>query len=483
MAVGPGPVRGGALRRRERRAARGEAGGERLGVDQAAARARGGEHVARVLELLGPLRLAELGLGPRQGVVLAQQLVRLVQDRYVRLGPRRARVAGQQASLALGQLRRGLGQPVRLGVQVGDEPLRRDRQPGDVERHADVAVGAQVLDHGGAVLGRQRRAVEVAVLVGQPPEHVAHERRARQVVRLVRAAGAGDRVGDVAGVDHEVVPLDPHLDRVPRHALARPHGPADHLAPQQQALEPGHLALVDPGRPDPRQQAADRGGHHAGLAEGGQHLVDIPQEGAGGAHDQHAGALQQAPVRVQEVGGAVQRDRGLARARPALDHERPGQVGADDAVLLGLDGRDDVRHPARTALGHRRQQRALAGQRVGVDLGLEVQDLVLQAGHRAALGHQVPTPPDVARVQRRGPVERLRGRCAPVGEHRAVLGVRQADAAHVPRRTVGQVQPAEDQAVLDRVELRGPVLVHGRERVALAAVLVRPGGALQAHVP
>jgi hypothetical protein len=482
VAVGPGAVAGRTLRRRQGRAARGEPGGERLGVDQAVAGARRGQHAARVLDLAGLLGLPVAGLRQRYRVVLAEQLVGLVEDRHVGLRPRCGGLAEQQAPLACGQLRRGLGQPVRLGVQVPDQLLGRDRQPRDVERHADGAVRAQVLEHRRAVLARQRRAREVAVLVGEAVEHFAHERTARQVVRLVRAAGARDRVADVLGADHEVVPLDPHRRLLLRHTFPGAHGPADDLAPQQQPLEPGHLPLVDRGRPDAGDEVAHRRGHHAGLAQRRQHLVDVAQERAGRPHHEHARAFQQAPVGVQEVGRAVQRHRRLAGTRAALHHQRAGQVGADDAVLLGLDGRDDVGHPAGAALGHRREQRALAGERVGVDLGVEVEDLVLQAGHRAALGHQVAPPPDVAGVQRRGAVERLGRRGAPVGQDRAVLGVRQADAPDVPCAAVGQVEAAEDQPVLDGVELRRAVLVERGERVALAAVLVRALGPRQADV-
>ena len=53
---------------------------------------------------------------------------------------------------------------------------------------------------------------------------------------------------------------------------------------------------------------------------------DVAQERRARADDQHAGALQLAPVRVQQVCGAVQRDRGLAGAGPALHHQSPVEI-------------------------------------------------------------------------------------------------------------------------------------------------------------
>ena len=57
----------------------------------------------------------------------------------------------------------------------------------------------------------------------------------------------------------------------------------------------------------------------------------------------------------------MERDRGLAGAGPARDDQRPGELGADRLVLLGLDRGDDVAHPARAVAFERGQQGALAG--------------------------------------------------------------------------------------------------------------------------
>ena len=78
----------------------------------------------------------------------------------------------------------------------------------------------------------------------------------------------------------------------------------------------------------------------------GQDLLDVAEEERVGPDHQHALALEGEPVGVEEVGGPVEGDRRLARARAALDHQHPGQRGPDDLVLLALDGGDDVGHPA-----------------------------------------------------------------------------------------------------------------------------------------
>ena len=52
---------------------------------------------------------------------------------------------------------------------------------------------------------------------------------------------------------------------------------------------------------------------------------------------------------MEEVGGAVQRDHGLAGARATIDHERAARPGADHRVLVGLDGAQHVPHSGRAA--------------------------------------------------------------------------------------------------------------------------------------
>ena len=113
---------------------------------------------------------------------------------------------------------------------------------------------------------------------------------------------------------------------------------------------------------------------------------------------------------------------------------------------------------------------------------VEVEHLVLDAGHRAPAGDHVPALHDAVGVLGGRAVERLRGGRAPVGEQLGLLGVGQPDAADVAARVVGEVEPAEHEPLLDGLELRDPVLVQRGERVALAAVLGRARRALATDV-
>ena len=132
-----------------------------------------------------------------------------------------------------------------------------------------------------------------------------------------------------------------------------------HLGPP---LDLGDLGRLDAAGVEAREELPDRAEHDAGLAQRRQHLPDVAQEGGVRADDEHAAAGQPVAVGVEQVGRPVQRDGRLAGARPALHDQHPGRCRPDDPVLLGLDRRDDVAHPAGAPGGHRRQQRGLAGQ-------------------------------------------------------------------------------------------------------------------------
>ena len=66
-----------------------------------------------------------------------------------------------------------------------------------------------------------------------------------------------------------------------------------------------------------------------------------------------------APVGVEQVRGAVQRDLGLAGAGPAGDERDAAGGRADGLVLLPLDGGDDVAHERTPGPAQRGEQRAL----------------------------------------------------------------------------------------------------------------------------
>ena len=90
-------------------------------------------------------------------------------------------------------------------------------------------------------------------------------------------------------------------------------------------------AVVGASSPRIAHGVGDEVGEHrqldAGLAERRQHLLDVAEEQPVGPDDEHALALEREAVRVEQVGGAVQRDDGLAGARTALHDEHAGQLG------------------------------------------------------------------------------------------------------------------------------------------------------------
>ena len=93
-------------------------------------------------------------------------------------------------------------------------------------------------------------------------------------------------------------------------------------------------------------EVAQRAGLHALLAEPGQDVGDVREVRLVRTDEQHPSPPgTEARVGVEEVGGAVQGDDGLARARTAVDDEGAARAGAQDAVLVGLDRAEDVAHP------------------------------------------------------------------------------------------------------------------------------------------
>ena len=83
---------------------------------------------------------------------------------------------------------------------------------------------------------------------------------------------------------------------------------------------------------------------HVDLAEGGQHVADVGQEGAVRPDDQDPAPGHPARVGVEQVGDPVQADRGLPGSGCALDAQRVLRAGPDDVVLVRGDGGHDVAH-------------------------------------------------------------------------------------------------------------------------------------------
>lgn len=155
----------------------------------------------------------------------------------------------------------------------------------------------------------------------------------------------------------------------------------------------------------------------------------------------------------------MQGHRRLSGAGPALHDEHTPVRGADDAVLLGLDGPHDVRHAAGAGGVHGGQQHGVAvGVLVaGTERGrglVQIQDLVVQGGDAAFARGQVSAAAEPHGGVARRQVERSGHRGAPVDEQRGARLVLVADAepADVVVRAVAEVDPAETEPVLHGVQ-------------------------------
>ena len=158
----------------------------------------------------------------------------------------------------------------------------------------------------------------------------------------------------------------------------------------------------------------------------------------------------------QEVGGPVEPDRGLARARPALHHEAGVERGPDDVVLLGLDRGDDLAHRPGAGGTHLGEHRVGDPARHRRALGI-VEVLVVVPDEVALPEAVPPAQGQVERVGHGGSVERRRHARPPVDHDRqvvAVVDVALADAEHL---APGGVDAPEEIGGVGRLEVgEGP---------------------------
>ncbi len=322
----------------------------------------------------------------------------------------------------------------------------RDRlaELGDVVRAEEVRPAVRV------------RAEAVRQLRGEPVDHAEGEERPGQVVRQPRLPGpAARRAGDVRVEEQLAVLVRDHPHRVgQRLPVADEAG--QRVGHRQAALHLGRARGVGRRRGHAGEELAGRGQQHPGLAQRRQHLPDVAEEGGVGPHDQDGAPGQLLAVRVQQIRRAVQRHDGLAGAGAALDDEHAAVRGADDPVLLGLDGLHDVVHPPGARGVQRREQHGIGvGALVAGALGVrEVHDLVVQGGDPAALGGDVAPAAQAHRGVPGGEVERPRHLGPPVDDQRGAVGVvpPDADAPDVVVAPVAVGQPAETQPVLPGIE-------------------------------
>ena len=188
----------------------------------------------------------------------------------------------------------------------------------------------------------------------------------------------------------------------------------------------------------------------------------------------------------------MQRHRGLPRARASLhDGQTPGRP-ADDPILVGLDGADDVRHPARARCFQHGEQRAFADevQLAPVERG-PVDDLVVEADELSISPAEVPSPAHAHRLAGPSAVEGGGRRRSPVDDHRLALLVGEGEAADVERAVLLPRQIAVDatdaETIRREVERGRPVgrVGHGdvasEQRVGLQLSGVGAGAGVGGH--
>ncbi len=264
--------------------------------------------------------------------------------------------------------------------------------------------------------------------------------------------------------------------RLGRPAQVAEDGAAHHLGHAGVALQRGGRRRVGAARLDPGHELLQGHLGDADLAEAGQHVADEGEVGAARADHQHPVALQPLAVLVEQERDPVQRHGGLAGAGAALDADGVAERGADQVVLLGLDGGDDVAHRADAGPLDLLAQRPRADLLV---LGM-VEALVLEAGEDPLAPAVAAAPPHAIAAARACPVEGMGEGGAPVDHHRVALVVYHVPAAEVEPRPGqagvldGALALADAIVVVDAAEeQRGAAVVGERGDALLEAPLQR----------
>ena len=221
------------------------------------------------------------------------------------------------------------------------------------------------------------------------------------------------------------------------------------------AFSSATVGRVAQGRLDAGDELRDGELLDAALAERGQHVRDVLHERPVRPDDEHAAARVLLPLGVDQPGGAVEADGRLAGARPALDHERPHRLAGDQAVLVGLDRRDDVAH-VRVAAALELLEQEVAD--AGAVERRPVERLVGDVDEPAPLRAEAAAEGDALRILRRRRVERPRRRRLPVDDDLLALVVVHPAPADVERPLDRlEVEPAEHQPALGVLEGREPL--------------------------
>jgi hypothetical protein len=238
--------------------------------------------------------------------------------------------------------------------------------------------------------------------------------------------------------------VDARLERLRPRLGAPLDGPPDDLRQARVALQPLDLGSVGACGLEALHELADRALLDALLAEDRQDVRDVVHEGRIGADDEDPPQL--GAVRVEQERRAVQPDRGLPGAGAALDDERRRRGARDQAVLVGLNRRDDVAHARVTAALELLEQEVVDRRHV---LERAAERLVADVDQPPALGAEAAPQRHAVRLRGRRGVEGARGGRLPVDDQHALLVVVDVAAPHVERLELDvDVDAAEAEASL-----------------------------------
>ena len=331
-----------------------------------------------------------------------RQVLRLVDD-HVAVRPvaaleqRPRLVEERQVGVARAPAAAGLQKSLLRGVQ--DAGRCRGELPGARQQPAEELVGLrarpQLVEraiHEAAAAERRLQVFEREVSGVPEARGVALIERARQLRaqslapgRVARGLGSRllQQTGDLLRREPELDPFESDGEQLGRRLRQRRDRRRDHVGHPGVAFQPGERRLLAPRGRDARELV-----HgallHAFLAEHRQDVRDVVHEDRIRPDDQDTAALELPAVGVEQPRRAVQADRGLPGAWPALDDECALGLARDQAVLVGLDRRDDVAHVPVAAAFELLEQDV----RDAVDdvAGGAVERLVVEVEQRAALG-------------------------------------------------------------------------------------------------
>ena len=164
--------------------------------------------------------------------------------------------------------------------------------------------------------------------------------------------------------------------------------------------------------------------------------------------EQHAAAaVTEARVGVQEVGGAVQGDDGLARSWTAVNDQSAAGSRTDDGVLVGRDRAEHVSHPGRPAAAQAGDEGGLVVERGVPVKPVRGEDLVPVVADPAAGPAVPPAAGQAHRVGVGRTEERLRRGGAPVDQQPATRAVGKAKPPDVHRLGIVRADDAPEAQV------------------------------------